>query len=83
VNLLLILSALLSAFSGVGQAVRDGRTPQAVCATVAGCAVAVGRRAVASRPQPALPTVMEVAVAALAAWRLRPAEPIFAGRRRE
>jgi len=84
VNLLLLLSALLSALSGVGQAVRGGRAPTAVCATVAPTRAApVCRRSIAARPSVALPMASQASAAILTPIRLAPHQPIFAGRRRE
>jgi len=83
-NLLLLLSALLSALSGMGQAVRSGRAPEAVCASVAAAPALTVRKAVAG-VRPALVQVSPAALPSLvgAAFRLSPIEPIFAGRRRE
>lgn len=83
-NLLLLLSALLSALGGMGQAVRGVRAPDAVCASVAVAAVVPARKLVmAARPAAALPTPAAMPDVVQAAFRLVPAEPIFAGRRRE
>ena len=83
VNLLLLLSALLSALSGMGQAVRGGRAPQTVCATVAACRTAAVSRRITQRPAPRALRAFEAILPALAVLGFAPAEPIFAGRRRE
>jgi hypothetical protein len=83
VNLLLLLSALLSALSGMGQAVRGGRAPQTVCATVAARRTTAAPRRATRRPVPPLLRAFEAILPALAVLGLTPAQPIFAGRRRE
>lgn len=83
-NLLLLLSALLSALSGVGGAVRPV-APQALAARIVGD-VAVARVAPIEhlRPVQALPTRKQTAPAPHAtALILAAVEPIFARRRRE
>jgi hypothetical protein len=83
-NLLLLLSALLSALTGVGQGVRGGRAPETVCASAAAVAPATTRTAlVAARPVQGWPRLADAPRLVLTALRLRPAEPVFAGRRRE
>lgn len=85
VNLLLLFSALLSALTGVGGAVRGGPAPVAVTrvaeqATVAGTAkVRAAQRP--SLPAPAL--TMAPKATALPIWRLAPFAPRYFGRRRE
>lgn len=84
VNLLLLLSALLSALTGVGASARQPQVAQAV-AQQAGVAHAAARRAVpAHRPVVGPPALAGLAAAPLAtAWRLVAAIPLFASRRRE
>lgn len=83
VNLLLLLSALLSALTGVGASARSAQVPQAVSAQ-ARADQTVPRRAVVSRPLAALPTVAANAAAPIVrAPTLRSAVPLYAGRRRE
>lgn len=85
VNLLLLLSALLSALTGV-QA--GPRAPQATV-SVSQSAEAIGavgaaRVNVAGRPGFALPSRVAIAPAELrVAWRLPAPVPLFASRRRE
>ncbi|NJR79102.1 hypothetical protein [Sphingomonas corticis] len=82
-NLLLLLSALLSALTGVGASARQPQVAQAVAqqARVAAPRLAA---APAARPVAALPAPALLAAAPLAArWTLAAAEPLFAGRRRE
>lgn len=84
-NLLLLLSALLSALTGVGSGVRSGQAVQAVAersaTAVATVAVAPARTI---RPVAGLPTLAEQALpVALATFAVRPVAPIFASRRRE
>ena len=83
-NLLLLLSALLTALSGVAGQVRP-EAPQSF-------AVAIGREAAAvepvairsARPVERLPAIVRVALApAATVFALAAPVPIFAGRRRE
>ncbi|WP_066652818.1 MULTISPECIES: hypothetical protein [Sphingomonas] len=83
-NLLLILSALLSALSGVGSAARPV-VPQALTAQVIGASVAAHAASVRQQ-RPAQPHPRRVQLAAsprLSVLDLAVAEPIFARRRRE
>jgi len=83
-NLLLILSALLSALAGVGPAARPV-APQAVSAQVIGATLATrAASARGQRPSQPLPRRALTAAAPLAsALSLIAAEPLFARRRRE
>lgn len=82
VNLLLLLSALLSALTGVSAAARAPEV-QAV-ATQRQADVVVARRVAVMRPVQALPTPMARLAAPVAkAWSLVPAAPLYASRRRE
>ena len=82
-NLLLLLSALLSALTGVG-GTRGGLAAQPVCERpVEVRAVRAATALVARRPAQALPNVTVLARAAGSALRLVAAEPLFASRRRE
>ena len=84
-NLLLLLSALLSALTGVGGGVRGGQAVQAVAErqAMAETAIAVAR-ARTNRPAAALPTLTAQAVpVALAMFPVHPATPLYASRRRE
>jgi len=84
VNLLLLLSALLSALTGIGGSARPPQLAQAVAQEKAARPVAA-RRAVS----PARPAQVMATLAALARgwsgprWSLVRTEPLFAGRRRE
>lgn len=85
VNLLLLLSALLSALTGAGVA---ARAPQVAVAVSQTAITAVAPAAVPAR-RAGLPTVARAAPADVAvleaapAWRLRPAAPLYLSRRRE
>jgi hypothetical protein len=83
VNLLLLLSALLSALSGVGASARAAQVPQAVAAQAPAGRTAQ-RRAAAVRPAAARLTLSTSAAAPLARALALPAwAPLYASRRRE
>ncbi|WP_144036134.1 hypothetical protein [Sphingomonas jeddahensis] len=84
-NLLLLLSALLSALTGVGGSVRAQDRAQAVAeGSVAAARVASVPRSATQRPQAVAVTLVEAARAALdTRWTVAPVEPPFATRRRE
>ena len=84
-NLILLLSALLSALSGTAGA-RGAQVPTALSSTVVATAVkatAEVRRQVAARPVQAIAGPAHAAVAALPVFGLADAIPAFASRRRE
>jgi hypothetical protein len=84
-NLLLLLSALLSALSGTGGA-RTAQVPTTLSSAVVATAVkatAEVRRQVAARPVQAIGGPAFAVVAALAVFALSDAIPAFASRRRE
>ncbi len=85
VNLLLLLSALLSALTGVGGSVRAQDRAQAVAeGSIAAAKVAVAPRAATLRPIAALASLAESARVDLdKTLTLTPAEPAYATRRRE
>lgn len=84
VNLLLLLSALLSALTGIGGSARQPQLAQAVAQEKVARPVAVTRVMSFPRPMQALASLERAASAPITrAWSLRPAEPVFAGRRRE
>jgi cytochrome c553 len=84
VNLLLLLSALLSALTGVGGTARQPQVAQAVAQQVKAAAIASAARHLATRPAPSPATPAAVRRAPIArAFALAAVEPIFAGRRRE
>ncbi|WP_267392998.1 MULTISPECIES: hypothetical protein [unclassified Sphingomonas] len=82
-NLLLLLSALLSALTGAGSVVRGPAAAHAVSATAV-CVQAAKAVQVASRPVQALAAVSAVARSAASArpWVLLAVHPLYAGRRR-
>lgn len=83
-TLLLLLSALFSALTGVSAPVGRSVAPQSVSQTVAVLIAAPVARVVAVRPAHALPTLSVVAgQGEVSAFSLLPSEPAFAGRRRE
>lgn len=84
-NLLLLLSALLSALSGLGGGVRHAPVAQqAVAQQVRAVAVSTAAARVALRPaQPAFAPAGVVAAPSFTVLRLVAVEPIFARRRRE
>lgn len=84
VNLLLLLSALLSALTGAGV---GSRVPQ-VAVTVSraaesAVAATVKSARVVGLPVVQLPTLLSIAVQTARAWRLAPSAPIWLSRRRE
>jgi hypothetical protein len=83
-NLLLLLSALLSALGGTS-GVRAAQAPTALSAsiTTVAKAAAVAERAIASRPILSFAQPGHMAVAIGSALALVPAIPAFASRRRE
>ncbi|TCP32893.1 hypothetical protein EV292_107233 [Sphingomonas sp. BK235] len=83
VNLLLLLSALLSALTGVGASARQAQPAQAVAQQARAVAIVSAARRVAVRPRQVLAALIASAAAPRVAVRaLAPREPIFAGRRR-
>ncbi|MGK6321512.1 hypothetical protein ACMGDM_00355 [Sphingomonas sp. DT-51] len=83
VNLLLLLSALLSALTGVGASARQAQPAQAVAQQTHAAAIVSAARRVAMRPEQALAVLITSAAAPrVIALALMPREPIFAGRRR-
>ena len=84
-NLLLLLSAMLSALSGAGLGARVPQAPVAVNVVAAvATAARVARVAIVGRPAQAMPSLGDLAPgAALAAWRVAPAAPLYLSRRRE
>ena len=82
-NLLLLLSALLSALAGIGGSVRLPDVAQAVAGRSVAVAAAAVRRAVPThRPANVAPIATRIMVA-VTAWSLSPAQAIWTGRRRE
>lgn len=84
-NLILLLSALLSALSGTGGA-RAAQVPTALSSAVVATAVKATAEAghqVAARPIQAIVGPANATVAALPAFALFDAIPAFASRRRE
>ena len=84
VNLLLLLSALLSALTAIGGSARQPQLAQAVAQEKIARAPVAVRAVLLSRPVQVLAGVAALARAPIArGWSLLPAEPVFAGRRRE
>ena len=84
VKLLLLLSALLSALGGGTTSARASLTPAAVSRAVAQeTAERATRVAFAARAAVARPMRRAEPTTPLVAWRLVPAMPLFASRRRE
>jgi hypothetical protein len=84
-NLILLLSALLSALSGTGGA-RAAQVPTTLSSAVVATAVkatAEVRRQVAARPIQAIAGPARAAVSALPVFAFSDAIPVFASRRRE
>lgn len=84
VNLLLLLSALLSALTGVGGTARQPQVAQAV-AQQARAAATVAARATAEHRPVAVPLALAILAAAPLAlsWRIAASVPAYASRRRE
>ena len=84
VNLLLLLSALLSALTGIGASARQPQLAQAVAQEKVARPAAAVRAVLLARPTQ-VPAVLAMLSRAPIArvWSLLPAEPAFAGRRRE
>lgn len=84
VNLLLLLSALLSALAGVGGHARQPQVAQALAQPAAQAVSSAAARARAARPAVALPTLAASAEKPVAlVFALAAAEPLYAARRRE
>lgn len=85
VNLLLLLSALLSALTGVGAtAPAQDRAPTVAEGSVNAARAAATARRLTTRPTATLPTLHASAAAAITpALPLAPREPLYATRRRE
>jgi hypothetical protein len=84
VNLLLLLSALLSALTGIGGSARQPQLAQAVAQEKVARPAAAVRAVLLSRPQQSVTTLASAAIAPISrGWSLLAAEPAFAGRRRE
>lgn len=85
VNLLLLLSAVLSALTGVGSSVRAQDRAQAVAeGSVVAVRLVARPRILPHRPSVGLPTLIEAAAfIGLSGFALTPIEPAFASRRRE
>lgn len=82
-NLLLLLSALLSALTGIGGSVRSPDVAQAVAGQSVVAAATTARRMVPThRPANVVPSAPRIADMA-AAWSLSPTHPLWAARRRE
>ena len=82
-NLLLLLSALLSALTGVGSAVRAPAAAQAISTQVTAAAAQVRAVRAAQRPQPTRRTVAMVRTAAALPIVSVATAPLYASRRRE
>ena len=83
VNLLLLLSALLSALTGVGGTARQPQVAQAVAQQVKAAAIASATRYLATRPAaPRATLIVSRSMPTARAFALAAVEPIFAGRRR-
>ena len=84
VNLLLLLSALLSAITGIGGGARGTQMVQAVAQGSVAVATPLRRAAATARPVQKLPTIVAVVVLPTARnLALRPVHPLYAARRRE
>lgn len=83
-NLLLLISALLSAFTGGASAVRTPAAAHAVACAATAVQAEVCATRIASRPQQAPASLAVAALAPLfTAQPLSSAEPLYASRRRE
>jgi len=84
-NLLLLLSALLSALTGIGAARGAGVPASAVCASASSVSPTCREaRSIAHRPTAVLASIALLAAAPLAVMPApRRVEPLFASRRRE
>lgn len=83
VNLLLLLSALLSALSGAQGQARVASTPVAVARSAERAVERVAKTIVSGRLTAAVLGARSVAAALPASWVLAPAQPIYLSRRRE
>lgn len=84
VNLLLLLSALLSAMTGIGGSARQPQVAQAVAQQVNAAAIASAARRIAARPVQRRATLAVSSIAPVArVLALIAREPLFASRRRE
>ena len=84
VNLLLLLSALLSALTGVGGSARQPQVAQAVSQQVKAAEIASAARRIAAQPMQGLASLAVSSIAPLArAIALVAVEPAYASRRRE
>jgi hypothetical protein len=83
-NLLLLLSALLSALTGVSAAVRTPQVTQSVTGSSASAAQVAARRvAVRAHPVQSLPSLSSVAGTVEVVKALPERQPLWASRRRE
>lgn len=85
-NLLLLLSALLSAITGGASAMRAPTAAHAVSTAAAAVRAEVRSARIASRPRQGLPTLARVALLPETGGVMLPvggAEPLYASRRRE
>jgi len=84
VNLLLLLSALLSAITGIGGGARGTQMVQAVAQGSVAVATPLRRAAATARPAQERPTIVAlVAVPTTRSLALRLIHPLYAARRRE
>jgi hypothetical protein len=84
VNLLLLLSALLSAITGIGGGARGTQVVQAVAQGSVALATPLRRAAITARPMQGLPTiVVSLAIPTARSLVLRSVHPLYAARRRE